>query len=67
MNEAIEAYEQAAKMKTGFAAPRIGLGDVYLTLGDLNEAEKYYKRALKIDEKALEAWQKLGDLYSATG
>jgi tetratricopeptide (TPR) repeat protein len=60
--EALEAYERAARLKPDEAGLRISAGHLQKTLGRRRESEASYKAALELDPGRAEAWWSLADL-----
>ena len=49
--EAIEAYEQALDLDPHFAAADLNLALVYLRLGDVSEASRYYRKLCESNDR----------------
>ena len=64
--EAIDAYQKAITLKPEIKETYNYLGEVYRYLKDIENAEKYYKKALKIDSEYLEARINLAALQKDT-
>jgi tetratricopeptide (TPR) repeat protein len=60
--EALEAYEQAARFKPQEVRLRMSIGHVHKTLGRRPESEAAYKAALEMDPGIAEAYWSLADL-----
>jgi hypothetical protein len=60
--EALAAYEQAARLKPQEVRLRMSIGHVHKTLGRRRESEAAYKAALKMDPAMAEAYWSLADL-----
>ena len=58
-------FERAAAMDKNDIAAQIGLCRAYKELGNFKEAEKYGKKALKIDGKSVDAYMAMGELFEA--
>jgi len=54
-------------LQSDFTVGNIALGDYYYKTGDLKNAEKYYKRSLKIDSLANYGRINLSAIYNSTG
>jgi tetratricopeptide (TPR) repeat protein len=62
--QAIEAYEDAARLKPGFGSPIVNIGNALIHLGKPDEAIKAYERAFEAEPGSSLAHFKLGRLYS---
>jgi len=60
-------FIKAAKLEPRLAFPQINLGDAYRALDDLENAIKYYSKALEIDSKNFVALSKRGHANSFLG
>ncbi len=63
---ALREYSQAIESDPGLATPIVNTANVYYVLGEYTNAEKFYKKALSIDERNLEAANNLASLYIET-
>lgn len=64
---ALREYSRAIEDGPSLVTPLVNKANVYYKLGELTNAEKYYKKALSKDEKNLEAANNLASLYIETG
>lgn len=62
-----ELLELAAASRPPRAAPRVDLGDLHLSLGDLDQAEGWYRSALEIEPRLSHALLGLGRVESGRG
>ena len=60
--EAIERYERELARRPNDVSLRIGLGNTLRMLGQLDEAEVEFRRALEVDAQSVEAWEVLAQL-----
>jgi len=60
--QALEAYERAARLKPEEVRLRTTIGHVHKTLGSRARSEAAYKEALAVDPGLAEAWWSLADL-----
>ncbi len=63
--EAIAEFRKAIDVDSDFMAPHVGLGTVYLEMGQLDDAENAAREALRIDANADAARQLLDDIKQA--
>ena len=63
--EAIAEFRKAIDLDPDFAAAHVGLGEVYLETGRLDDAETATNAALRIDANSQPARQLLGDIRQA--
>ena len=61
--DARRIFEEAIELAPGYAAARIGLGDLLRDSGNPSEAELSYLRALALDSGNAEVFVRLGRLY----
>lgn len=63
---ALREYSKAIEGDPSLVTPLVNTANVYYKLGEYTNAEKYYKRALSIDDKNLEAANNLASLNIET-
>lgn len=63
--EAIIEFRKAIDLDSDFVAPHVGLGTVYLEMGQLDDAENAAREALRIDANTDAARQLLDDIKQA--
>ncbi len=63
---ALREYSKAIEGDPRLVTPLVNTANVYYKLGEYTNAEKYYKRALSIDDKNLEAANNLASLNIET-
>ncbi len=61
--QALEAYEQALRLRPDYLAAYNNLGSLYASTGRLAEAEATYRKAIELDASYSSAWYNLGELY----
>ncbi|MBI5639123.1 MAG: tetratricopeptide repeat protein [Nitrospirae bacterium] len=66
-DEAISAYNQAARLYPSSDTPLLNLGNIYFQEGRYREAEDAYKKAVGLNPSAPINVYSLGQVYSATG
>jgi len=64
--EAVEAYERAARLKPPEPRLQLSIGHILKTLGRRPESEAAYKAVLALDPGLAEAWWSLADLKNYT-
>jgi tetratricopeptide (TPR) repeat protein len=60
--EALQAYERAARLKPDEVGVRLSMGHVQKTLGRRRDSEASYKEVLRMDPSRAEGWWSLADL-----
>lgn len=60
--EAIERYERELARRPNDVSLRIGLGNTFRMLGQLDQAEAECRRALDVDPQSIDAWEVLAQL-----
>ena len=63
VEDAIKAYETAARLDPGSAGALVNLGTIYFNARQYDRAERYYKRALEIDGNYALAHFNIANLY----
>ncbi len=66
-NEQLADYVEATRHSLDFAASGMNLANLYASQGDLDEAERYYRMALNVDDLFYPAKQNLAVLMSQRG
>jgi predicted Zn-dependent protease len=64
--DAIQAFEQAARLSPSQLGLRLSIGHANKTLGNRQAAEQAYKECLRLDGAYAEAWWSLADLKNYT-
>jgi protein involved in polysaccharide export with SLBB domain len=64
LNEAVNSFKEAIRLKSDYADAYYGLGQAYFDLGRWSEAIEALDNAIKIDPKVEGAYMKLGESYS---
>ncbi len=64
---ALREYSRSIENDPSLVTPLVNTANVYYRLGEYTNAEKYYKKALSIDKKNLEAANNLASLNIETG
>ncbi len=67
LQKAIDEYIAAQRFNADRPQTHINLGNLYLRVGDADEAELAYRQALIIDDAYVPAYVNLADLFRATG
>lgn len=67
LDNGIREYEKSMKYTGDFAASRHNLGNLYLNLGRLEDAEKEFRKALQIDNRFYPARVNLANVLNALG
>jgi len=57
--------QQALALDSSLAGVHTALGELYLSEGRFDEAERAYQNAIDLDPRAVAAWSGLGNVYSA--
>ncbi len=60
-------FERASSLSPGNPLPALALADLYAAAGNLNDAEKYAREAVKAQPSLLTARLRLGQVLEATG
>lgn len=66
-NDAVAAFLQAITLQPGYHAPVRELGDFYRSLGNYQEAERYWRRVIEMLPQSADAHSNLGGLYNDMG
>ncbi len=66
-DEAISDFAQALKLKPESARARLFLGEGYKAKGDMGNAERWLKGAVRSNPQYIHAYESLGDLYAGMG
>ncbi len=64
---ALREYKRAVSLNDNLVTPLVNIGNVYLNQDNFEEAEKYYKKALRKDKYKIEAANNIASLYLETG
>ena len=67
LRDGIEQYRQAMAYSLDFSSSGLNLGNLYSSLGDRAEAERYYRLALKVDDLFYPAKVNLAVLLNGAG
>jgi len=67
LEEAKLHYAEAGRLKPGWLAPTIGLGDVLLKEGDVAQAIEHYRSVLRVDPDHARALEQLGAAWLEAG
>jgi len=67
VEQAISAYEMAAKLDPNSAGALVNLGTIYFNAKQWSRAEAYYTRALEVDSSYALAHFNMGNLYDERG
>jgi len=59
-----EAFDNAIRLKPGFMEATFNLALTYYEMGNLPEAEKYYRRTIQLKPNLIRAHLKLAELYT---
>jgi Flp pilus assembly protein TadD len=63
----LSEYETAQLVNSDWPEPHLNLGIVHVERGELEQAEAWYRRALRVDPTSTGAYVNLADLYRARG
>jgi tetratricopeptide (TPR) repeat protein len=67
LNKSIRDYISTQSLHADRVESQMNLGNLYQSMGEAGEAEKRYRRALKLDPNFSPAYVNLSDLYRAQG
>ena len=67
MDEAIQEFQEAARLNTGFAEAQNSLGHAFAARGQMAEAIACYRKALAIEPDSIVAHLSLGNLFLKAG
>lgn len=58
--DALKQYTAAAALRTPHAAELVGVGQAYVLLNDMDDADRWTLRAVRMDPENVDAWYSLG-------
>lgn len=67
LDEAVEQFSTAVKIRPADAVANNGLGGALLAKGDLSEAKQSFEKALQVQPDYFDAHYNLGNLYASQG